>query len=144
MDKHYWSENWFAHHVIKKNFSRLREEVSEARFESADDLRYVLSIIHQLETDLGRALLKVHSIADLLVDKGLVTNEELAGKAAELDAMDGNTDGMLHPMVFRTDQEHEETPSTRAYLIWAEKSVIAPDEFLADLEQEDLGQNEEE
>ena len=138
MDNHYWSENWFTHPVIKKNFHRLREEVSEARFESAEDLRYVLSIIHQFEKDLGRTLLKLQAVVDILVEKGIVNEEELAAKAQEVDSLDGESDGILHPSIFRTQQEHESVPSARAYLIGLEKDAVTPREFLASLEDTDV------
>lgn len=135
----YWAENWFATHEIKDRFGRLRQQVREAREESANDLRSILSAIDQLEVDVGRALLKVQAIVDVLEQKGLVTTEELASKAHELDALDGEMDGILHPSVFRTDEERARTPSPRAFLIAMEKETTTPKEFLAGLEKRDEG-----
>jgi hypothetical protein len=66
-----------------------------------------------------------------------VTSEELAAKARELDGLDGETDGVLHPAVFRTEAEQRRTLSPRAYLIAMEKQATSPKEFLANLEAED-------
>ncbi len=107
----YWAQNWFATHEIKNRFQRLKHQVQDAREESASDLRSILSVIDQLEVDVGRALLKVQAIVDVLEQKGVVTTEELAAKANDLDALDGEMDGILHPAVFRTKQEQARTPS---------------------------------
>ena len=112
----YWTDNWFATRAIKSRFERLKEQVRDARAESAGDLRSILSAIDQLEVDIGRTLLKVHAIADVLEAKKLVTTEELAEKARELDSMDGEMDGILHPAVFRTEDEQNRVPSPRAFL----------------------------
>ena len=133
----YWAQNWFATHEIKNRFQKLKHQVQDAREESASDLRSILSVIDQLEVDVGRALLKVQAIVDVLEQKGVVTTEELAAKANDLDALDGEMDGILHPSVFRTKQEQARTPSPRAFLIAMEKETSTPKEFLARLEQKD-------
>jgi hypothetical protein len=131
----YWADNWFATREIRKQFSHLREQVHKVDSEAAVDLRSVLASIDQCEVDLGRALLKLHAVVDVLIDKGLVTADELAAKAQELDAMDGETDGILHPAIFRTAEERERTPSPRAFLIALEKQPTNPKAFLAQLER---------
>ena len=133
----YWADNWFATREIKRQFGSLKDQVRDASVESAADLRTLLSAIDQVETDVGRALLKIHAIAEVLVEKGLVTSEDLAAKAQELDGLDGETDGVLHPSVFRTEAEQQRTLSPRAYLIAMEKEAVTPKEFLANLEAED-------
>ena len=133
----YWADNWFATREIKKNFARLKDQVRDARRESAHDLRSIMSAIDQLEVDVGRALLKLHAIVEVLESKGILTTEELAAKAGELDAMDGNSDGILHPSLFRTQEERDRTPSPRAFLIQLEKESVTPSEFLAELEKND-------
>lgn len=132
----YWADNWFATREIKKQFGRLKDQVHDARMESAGDLRSILSAIDQLEVDVGRALLKVHAIADALEEKGLVTTDELAARARELDSMDGKMDGILHPSLFRTEEEQSRAPSPRAFLIALEKKAVGPREFLAQLEED--------
>ena len=135
--KVYWSDNWFRAHHIDKQVERLKKKVLDAREDSGADLRNILAAIDQLEVDIGRTLLKVQAIVHVLEEKGLVTTDELAAKAAELDEMDGKADGILHPAVFRTEEEHQRAPSPRAFLIALEKDTISPREFLADLEQRD-------
>ena len=132
----YWSDNWFATQAIKQRFDRLKEQVRDARTESAGDLRSVLGAIDQLEVDIGRTLLKVHAISELLVEKGAVTEEELAAKAEQIDSLDGQADGILHPSLFRTEAEQQHAPSPRSYLFELEKTTKTPHEFLAQLEEE--------
>lgn len=133
----YWADNWFATREIKRQFSRLKDQVHDARMESAGDLKSILSAIDQLEVDVGRALLKVHAIVDVLEEKGLVSTDELAAKARELDAMDGQMDGILHPSLFRTEDEKKRVPSPRAFLTALEEGTVSPKEFLAQLEEQD-------
>jgi hypothetical protein len=131
----YWADNWFATQEIERQFSHLRSQVQKVGSEAAVDLRSVLASIDQCEVDLGRALLKLHALVDVLVDKGLVTADELAAKAQELDELDGESDGILHPTVFRTEEERARTPSPRAFLIALEKRTVSPKAFLAQLER---------
>lgn len=133
----YWNENFFANAQIHRQFKRLRETVREAQFESASDLRTIFAAIEQVEVDVGRALLKVHALTEVLEEKGIVTSEELAQKADALDGLDGRDDGVLHPVLFRTEEERNRLLSPRAFLLAAEKTVETPTEFLARLENSD-------
>ncbi len=133
----YWADNWFATHEIKKRFDRLKKQVRDARTDSVGDLRSVLAAIDQLEVDIGRTLLKLHAVSDVLVEKGLVTSEELAEKARELDSLDGQSDGILSPSLFRTEEEQKRAPSPRAFLIELEVKTPSPKDFLAQLEDKD-------
>jgi hypothetical protein len=135
----YWADNWFATRSIKERFDRLKNEVRDSRTDSASDLRSILAAIDQLEVDIGRTLLKLHAVSELLVEKGVVKAEELTAKARELDSMDGETDGILHPSMFRTEEEQSRSPSPRAFLIALEQQSASPKDFLAELEEKDDG-----
>jgi hypothetical protein len=137
VDYPYWADNWFATWAIKKQFDRVKHQVRDARMESAGDLRSILAAIDQLEVDVGRILLKLHAVVGVLEDKGIVDTQELAQKARELDCMDGQEDGILHPSLFRTEIEQSRTPSPRAFLIALEQGTVSPKEFLASLEAKD-------
>jgi hypothetical protein len=116
----------------------VRKSLLDARRESGHDLRTVFSAIDQLEVDIGRVLLKVHSLVEILQEKGVVTRDELTAKARTLDELDGHADGVLHPMVFRTEEEKNASLSARAFLVELEKENIpSPKEFLAQLERQD-------
>lgn len=134
----YWNRNFFANAQVRKQLNRLRETVREAQFESASDLRTIFAAIEQVEIDVGRALLKLHALTEILEEKGLISSEELAQKADELDGMDGQDDGVLHPVLFRTEAEQNRLLSPRAFLLAAEKVVETPTEFLSRLEQADV------
>ncbi|MCA9069669.1 MAG: hypothetical protein KDA84_12130 [Planctomycetaceae bacterium] len=140
----YWNENFFANAQIHRRFKRLRETVREAQFESASDLRTLMTAIEQVEIDVGRALLKLHALAEVLEEKGVINSDELAQKADELDGLDGREDGVLHPVLFRTEEEQNRLLSPRAFLLAAEKTVETPTEFLARLEQSEAETDPEE
>lgn len=131
-----WSESWRIQ-KLRDDVERLRTRVKSDSFSSAEDLRSVLASIDQLEVDLGRSLLKIHTLSEVLQAKGIVTAEELAAKSAELDALDGHADGGLHPSLFRTDEECRRTPSPRAFLVALEKEDLRvnPKDFLRQLEE---------
>lgn len=136
-ENHYWSEDHFSRHRIHERFHSLRDEVRQARMDSGADMRTVYSLLDQLETDIGRVILKVHAISDVLLEKGLVTTDELSAKAHDLDMLDGHSDGKIHPSVFRTEREQNQILSPRAFLLNLEKEdVVTPKGFLAQLEEE--------
>ena len=137
-DKHYWSEDHFARHRISEGFRKIRDEVRQTRMDNGADMRTVYSLLDQLETDIGRVLLKVHAISDVLLEKGVLNSAELAAKAKDLDLLDGESDGKIHPSVFRTEQEQDCILSPRAFLLHLEKEdVVTPRGFLAQLEEDE-------
>ncbi len=132
----YWVDDHFSTREVFKRLDQLKTRAGDVQTESGADLRSILLMIDQLETDIGRALLKLHAVCDMLLQKGLLTAEDLMEKAVELDASDGQEDGVLHPSLFRTPEEHNTTLSPRMFLIELEKSpsVKSPKEFLSELE----------
>ena len=135
----YWDErNWFTDAEIKKQFDFIRNQAVQVGDERSANLRYLLSSIDQLERDIGRGLLKVHAIVDVLIEKGIVTDEELADRATVLDQLDGERDGALNPSVFRTEIERTNTPPPRVFMAQLETGdpLQTTEEFLADLESQ--------
>jgi hypothetical protein len=61
--------------------------------------------IEQLENDLGRALLLLHSLVETCVRKGVLTRDEIRDVARELDLADGVVDGKVDPSVLRPEEE---------------------------------------
>ena len=53
--------------------------------------------VDELEEDLERVTLLLRALADVCVRKGIVTKDELAAVARELDAEDGVVDGRSSP-----------------------------------------------
>ncbi|MCA8973897.1 MAG: hypothetical protein KDC98_04210 [Planctomycetes bacterium] len=51
--------------------------------------------VEALERDVEESALLLRTLADLVVEKGLIAVEELQAKAAALDALDGRIDGRL-------------------------------------------------
>jgi hypothetical protein len=129
--------DWTPQFVLAQRIRDLREKVNEARADSVGDLRSILSAIDQLEVDIGRVLLRVHALADVLIEKGLISAEEMSAKAREIDGLDGEMDGTLHPSLFRTPEERDRAYSPRAFLAALEKETTSPKAFLRELEARD-------
>ena len=55
----------------------------------------------QLEDDLARAVLMIHTLVEACVRKGVFTREEIAQVSAQIDLLDGTADGQLDPAVVR-------------------------------------------
>lgn len=131
------SVDWMTFQRIEDNLARVKKQLRTAGMDSAADLRSVLTSIDQLEVDIGRTLLKLHALSEVLLRKGLVSEEELTAAAKDIDATDGEADGQLHPSLFRTEEENSRVPSPRAFLVALEKQdVLSPEQFFAKLERE--------
>ncbi len=78
--------------------------------------------VEMLQENLSRALLLVHSLTEALVRKGVVTREEIAAVAAQLDMHDGKADGKLAPGTVAGTVKEPERP-------------LSPQEFLGKLEK---------
>jgi hypothetical protein len=55
----------------------------------------------QLEEDLARAVLLIHTLTEACIRKGVFTREEVAQVSREIDLFDGVADGRLDPTVVR-------------------------------------------
>lgn len=136
----YWSEgNWFEAAELKRQLEFVRNQAVQVGNERSANLRYLLSSIDQLERDLGRTLLKVQAVVDVLVANGIINTNELAERADELDMLDGDKDGSLNPAIFRTEEERARVAPPRIHLAQLEQMDVepmTPEEFLANLEQQ--------
>ena len=93
-----------------------QREASHARVRATES-------VEALEENLSRALLLVHALTEALVRKGLVTREEIAVVAAQLDMLDGQADGKLAlGTVAGTVKVPERPLSTQEFLGKLEKS----------------------
>jgi hypothetical protein len=92
-----------------------QREAGYARARAADN-------IETLEENLSRALLLVHSLTEALVRKGIMTREEIAAVADQLDMLDGRADGKLAPGNVAGTVKPPDTP-------------LSPNEFLRKLEK---------
>ncbi len=59
--------------------------------------------VEQLEDDLARAVLLIHTLTEACIVKGVFTREEIARAASEIDLFDGTADGKLDPAVIRSE-----------------------------------------
>ncbi len=119
--------HWGAY-AISKYFAKEHRKVIDQRMrrwrERANDPRIALvDRVRDLEDDLGRALLLLHALTETCIRAGVMTPEQLAEIAAELDSSDGVADGKLDPAALRP--EREQSPE------------VSPEEYLRRLEQTD-------
>lgn len=80
--------------------------------------------LDEAEADLGRTLLLAMTVDRILVEKGVLTSDEIASVANQLDLVDGVADGQLDPATVRPEgAARTEDPD-------------GPEEFLRRLERE--------
>lgn len=75
---------------IDQQLRSLRRQESQVRADASTE-------IDDLASDLGKAMLLVHSLIELCVRKGVMTRAEIAAVINELDLRDGVADGRLGP-----------------------------------------------
>lgn len=92
-----------------------QREAGKARAKEADTLE-------TLEENLSRALLLIHALTEALVRKGVMTREEIAAVADQLDMLDGKLDGKLALGSVEGTVKAPERP-------------VTPEEFLRKLEK---------
>ncbi len=100
------------HDDLKQN----QRDASRARVSQTDTLETV-------QDNLARALLLVHALTETLVRKGILTREEIAAVADQLDMLDGQLDGKL-------------TPGTVPGTVKAPEQPLSTQEFLGKLERQ--------
>lgn len=84
---------WLAIHGLEETNERLRTAYTEQmrlRAKQSDRIR-------ELEAELGRVSLLTFALADLCLETGLVTLDELKARLVKLDLSEGVADGKLAP-----------------------------------------------
>jgi len=95
-----WTSRTVRRHLTDEQCETLDECI--ARMQGTEEDPPPLHMrIAQLEDDLARAVLLIHSLAEACVEKGIFTREEIAEAAAEIDMLDGIADEKLDPKVVR-------------------------------------------
>ena len=101
----------------------MHDDLKQSQREASHARARATESVETLQENLSRALLLVHSLTEALVRKGLVTREEIAAVASQLDMLDGKADGMLAPgTVAGMVKEPERPLSTQEFLGKLEKS----------------------
>jgi len=90
--KKYLSEGQFE--SFEARLKRLRETAKPPYATTSDRAG-------QLEEDLARAVLLIHTLTEACIRKGVFTREEVAQISAEIDLFDGVADGRLDPAAVR-------------------------------------------
>jgi hypothetical protein len=111
-------------HRTKELVRRHRQRMSRKGRRIGAGQRGLEARLDEAEADLGRTLLLALSVDRILVQKGVLTNDEIARVADQLDLVDGVADGQLNPATVR--------PAEAARSDGPEE----PEEFLRRLERE--------
>ena len=102
--------------LLDAKLKRYRAGTLDTRIQLADR-------VNQLEDDLGRALLFIQALTETCIAKGVLTREELAAMAEQVDLSDGVADGKVDLQTIRppmVDGQVIET-TTEEYLHKLEK-----------------------
>jgi hypothetical protein len=124
---------WREFDALNARLERMRRSASATRIQANDR-------IADLEDDLARTTLLVHALAEVCVRKGLLTREEIAEIAEQIDLLDGQVDGKLDPATQRPPEDPDAAPrqiGPHEYLGKLERNdsgAVSPREFLEDLE----------
>jgi hypothetical protein len=96
-----WTSKAVRRHLTGEQCETFDECIERLRTAAGDPPPSPAIRIAQLEDDLARAVLLIHSLTEACVQKGIFTREEIAKTAAEIDMFDGIADGKLDPKVVR-------------------------------------------
>lgn len=75
--------------------TRRRSDLERIHDNPACDMGGVLKMLRSIETDYGTQALAFEALVELLVAKGVLTEDEFADKVDEIDARDGEMDGTI-------------------------------------------------
>jgi len=114
--------NWTSL-AISKYFSTrhgelLDDKLKRFRSNTLDTRIQLVDRVNQLEDDLSRTLLLLQALTEACIAKGVLTREELAAMAEQVDLSDGVADGKLDLQTIRppaVEGEVDET-TTEEYL----------------------------
>jgi len=99
-----WLTNSMSRYVSGEQSETYEQCVSRLRQIQVGTNVTTADRVEQLEDDLARAVLLIHSLTEACILKGVFTREEIARAATEIDLFDGAADGKLDPAVLRGGQ----------------------------------------
>ena len=102
-----WLSNTLSRYLTGEQHETYEECL--ARMRHATDLPAVSPAerVADLEDDLARAVLLIHTLVETCIRKGIFTREEIVEAAREIDLFDGVADGKLDPARVRPKQRQE-------------------------------------
>lgn len=96
-----WLTNSVKKYLTQRQVESYDECLNRLRQAGAQPFGTTTERTEQLEEDLARAVLMIHTLIEACVRKGVFTREEVAAVAHEIDLFDGIADGKLDPTVVR-------------------------------------------
>jgi hypothetical protein len=136
-----WTRYLFHDFFTARELNRMDDRVRRLRKSQMSRVNLQANLadrVEQLEDDLGRMTLFAHALAETCVRHGLLTREQIAAVAGEIDMADGQADGKLDPATLRPEatQQPDRPVSPEEHLHDMEKRrQQSPGEFLSDLEK---------
>ena len=93
-------ERYFLHDLFTAaEFNKLEEREHERQRQQHEQQASTKQRVSELEQGIGRVALLARSLAELCLEKGLITKEELRVRLLADDMADGAGDGKLDPKV---------------------------------------------
>jgi hypothetical protein len=106
-------------YLAEGQYETYEQYLARVRQSNAPPRATTLDRATQLEDDLARAVLIIHTLVEACVRKGVFTREEIARVAAEVDLWDGIADGRLDPATVRpTPPPPPPAPAPPAEVRW--------------------------
>ena len=105
-----WLTNSIKRSLNLQQAESFEQCVSRLRETNVGTLVTTAQRIAQLEDDLARAALVIHSLVEVCIRQGVFTADEIARVTAEVDLLDGVADGKLDPATTRPGAVSLKTP----------------------------------
>lgn len=102
-----WLGKSIRKHFFREQIESYDQCLARMRRQSAiasgdnDSTQDAESRLTELEDDLARATLLIHTLTEACLRQGVFSEQEIAAVAAEIDLFDGVADGKLDPAVVR-------------------------------------------
>lgn len=100
---------WTARKFNELDAERAQRRRSERRRrrERGAERAAIEQRLEELERSLEESALLLRSLADLCLEKGVLSPDDLAARAHELDGLDGRIDGRMGLPVLEPDEDEE-------------------------------------
>jgi hypothetical protein len=106
-----WLTHSFRKYLSEGRYETYEQYLTRVRRDNAPPRNTTVDRAAQLEEDLARAVLMIHTLVEACVRKGVFTREEIARVSAEVDLWDGVADGRLDPATVRPTPPPPPPPS---------------------------------
>jgi len=96
-----WTTNAIRRHLTGGQCETFEQCLARHRHGQPPPSVTVADRVAQLEDDLARAVLLIHTLVEACIERGVFSREEIAAVAEQVDLFDGVADGKLDPSAVR-------------------------------------------